>query len=122
VTVPLQDPTASLPDEVAPPRKNGELVFEAPWESRAFGMAVALHREGRYSWGEFSTHLAAEVAEHGDRQSGNAVFPTAPGAETMYYAQWLEALETLLVEKGLISDEELDARTAEFAAGLWDEH
>ena len=26
----------------APPRANGELVFEAPWESRAFGIAIAL--------------------------------------------------------------------------------
>ena len=29
-----------------PPRANGELVFEAPWESRAFGVAVALHESG----------------------------------------------------------------------------
>ena len=32
----------------APPRSNGELVFEAPWESRSFGMAVALS-EARYA-------------------------------------------------------------------------
>ena len=24
---------------LAPPRRNGELVFEAPWETRAFGLA-----------------------------------------------------------------------------------
>ena len=33
----------------APPRSNGELVFEAPWESRSFGMAVALSEPGRSS-------------------------------------------------------------------------
>ena len=27
----------------APPRDNGELVFAAPWESRAFGLALALN-------------------------------------------------------------------------------
>ena len=31
-----------LGDSLAVPRKNGELVFEAPWEGRVFGMAVAL--------------------------------------------------------------------------------
>ena len=37
------DPRISTMDEqVALPRKNGELVFEAPWEARAFGLAVAL--------------------------------------------------------------------------------
>ena len=31
------------PDDVPTdlPRRNGELVFEAPWESRAFGLAAA---------------------------------------------------------------------------------
>lgn len=24
------------------PRRNGELVFEAPWQGRAFGLALAL--------------------------------------------------------------------------------
>jgi hypothetical protein len=31
-----------LSDDLAVPRKNGELVFEAPWEGRVFGMAVAM--------------------------------------------------------------------------------
>jgi hypothetical protein len=30
----------------APPRSNGELAFAAPWESRAFGLAMALHDGG----------------------------------------------------------------------------
>jgi hypothetical protein len=29
----------------APPRDNGELTFEAPWQGRAFGMAVALQEK-----------------------------------------------------------------------------
>ncbi len=31
-----------LGDDLAVPRRNGELVFEAPWEGRVFGMTVAL--------------------------------------------------------------------------------
>jgi hypothetical protein len=37
--------TACLLDSVGPatpPRDNGELVFAAPWESQAFGLALAL--------------------------------------------------------------------------------
>ena len=39
--------------ELALPRSNGELVFDAPWEGRAFGIAVALNESGAYEWGEF---------------------------------------------------------------------
>jgi len=28
---------------LAYPRRNGEPVFDAPWQSRAFGMVVSLH-------------------------------------------------------------------------------
>ena len=30
------------------PRENGELVFQAPWEARAFGLAVALNEKDLY--------------------------------------------------------------------------
>ena len=30
------------------PRKNGELTFDALWEGRVFGMAVALNDQGVY--------------------------------------------------------------------------
>ena len=42
----LDPDVASADAPAAPPRDNGELVFEAPWESRAFGVAVALHDAG----------------------------------------------------------------------------
>jgi hypothetical protein len=47
----LMDGAAALP------RKNGELVFEAPWEGRAFGMAVALSEGRLYGWDEFRARL-----------------------------------------------------------------
>jgi len=57
------DPHITAMDEqVALPRKNGELVFEAPWEARAFGLAVALNEAGVYPWRDFSQGLAAETA------------------------------------------------------------
>ena len=33
----------------AVPRKNGELVFDAPWQSRAFGMVVGLVQKGLFT-------------------------------------------------------------------------
>ncbi|HUP87618.1 MAG TPA: hypothetical protein VM143_18335 [Acidimicrobiales bacterium] len=45
----------------APPRRNGELVFEAPWQGRAFGLCVAiLEREG-LEWDAFRSHLVAAI-------------------------------------------------------------
>ena len=41
--VTLLDGTAALP------RKNGELVFQALWEGRVFGIAVALSDQRRYA-------------------------------------------------------------------------
>ena len=35
---------ADLEGPVSPPRDNGEIVFAAPWERRAFGLTVALCR------------------------------------------------------------------------------
>jgi nitrile hydratase accessory protein len=112
--------TETMPDMAAPPRKNGELVFEAPWQSRAFGMAIALHHEGVYSWEEFSARLAAAIAANGSGSPPGAVLPVAPDAEAEYYERWLEALETVLTERGLVSEEEVETRTAEFEAGMWD--
>ena len=44
--------TDVLEDEgnLAPPRLNGELVFETPWESRVFGITMALFESGKFEW------------------------------------------------------------------------
>jgi nitrile hydratase accessory protein len=100
-----------MDEQGALPRKNGELVFEAPWEARAFGLAVALNEAGVYPWRDFSQGLAAETAAL--EQQG------APGS---YYERWLETLEKLAIARGLVTPEELDARTAEYAFRAHDEH
>lgn len=100
-----------LGDDLAVPRKNGELVFEAPWEGRVFGMAVAMNDDQCYTWDAFRDRLASEIAaaeEHGDGSP--------------YYERWLASFERLLLDTGVLTAEELDARTAEFATGIFDEH
>ena len=91
---------ANLEGEAGLPRKNGELVFVAPWEGRAFGMAVALNDRGAYDWEEFRTRLVERIA----------------GGEPDYYQSWLGALERLLVDRGVLRPDEIEARTSEYEA------
>ena len=100
----------------APPRANGELVFEAPWESRAFGVAVALCERRGYAWDTFRSRLIAEIAAWEARHAGEA------GAEWSYYERWLASLERLLLDEGLVSVAELAARTAEVVHKAEHEH
>ena len=44
----VDDRVGQMAGPEALPRKNGELVFEAPWEGRAFGLAVALSDQRHY--------------------------------------------------------------------------
>ena len=92
----------------APPRHNGELVFAAPWESRLFGITLALSESGAFAWEEFRQRLMAEIAAWERRHD--------PGAQWSYYVCWRAALEQLLAAKGLCGIAELDARERELAA------
>ena len=102
---------ANMEEHIALPRQNGELVFAAPWEARAFGMAVALNDSGLYEWRDFSQGLAAQTAA-ADRH----------GQPSSYYERWLAALEKLATARGLITPAELEARTAAYTAGGQDDH
>ncbi len=86
----------------APPRSNGELVFAEPWESRAFGLAMALHAKCVFEWEDFRQHLIRAVAESDEPFS--------------YYRCWLTALERVLDDKGVVSGEELLDRAKELDA------
>lgn len=92
---------AAMNGSAALPRRNGELVFDAPWQSRAFGLAVGLSQAGVFTWDEFRERLIAEIAEW--EAAGH------PAEEWSYYACWLHALEELLEERGIATDAELDA-------------
>ena len=101
---------ALMAGEAELPRKNGELVFEEPWEGRVFGLAVAMSDERHFAWDEFRSRLIGEIAE-ADRC----------GAESTYYERWLAAFESLLVARGMVTPAELEARHAEYASGERDD-
>lgn len=81
------------------PRKNGELVFAAPWEGRAFGMAAVLAKQHGFEWDAFRSALVAKIAAR----------PDAP-----YYESWLQALEELLLGRGALTRDEIERRQEEY--------
>ena len=90
---------------------NGELVFNEPWEGRAFGLAAALTERGVTNWTDSRNRLievTAAVDEH--------------GGETGYYERWFQALERLALENDLVTSADLDARTEALASDQHDDH
>jgi nitrile hydratase accessory protein len=90
------------------PRSNGELVFEHPWESRAFGMVVGLHEAGVFEWADFRERLVARIA----------AWDAAHGADEpySYYEHWLGALQDVLAAQGHTDGAAVEALTAEILA------
>lgn len=115
--------------EGAPPRRNGELIFNEPWEGRAFGMAVALSEQGCYLWEEFRSRLIHTIGqwehEHAAELADKEIDPHDPAhcghPAWSYYEQWLATFESLLLDRGMIAKEELDRRTHEFMTTRRDE-
>jgi len=83
---------AQMSGAAALPRRNGELVFETPWQGRVFGLALGVVRHLGLPWREFQKHLIAEIGAH----------PDAP-----YYDCWLAALKRLVIEHGVAAHAEL---------------
>jgi len=92
----------------APPRDNGELVFAAPWQSQAFGVALALHDAGYIDWEDFRQALIREI---GAWEVGH---PSGQGWS--YYECWLRSLERLVSGTGLVTGGDLRARLDLLAA------
>ncbi len=82
------------------PRDADGPVFREPWEAQAFAMALALHERGLFTWSEWATALAEEIAaaqRRGDADRGDT-----------YYHHWLATLERLVAAKGASSGVELE--------------
>lgn len=97
------------------PRQLGELpnlprdadgpVFRAPWEAQAFGLALALHGRGVFTWREWTDALTAEIKA-----------ADGPDDGSRYYEYWLAALEKLTAAKGLVSVAEMLQRKEDWDA------
>lgn len=89
----------------APPLRNGELDFEAPWQGRVFALANVLAESGVFAWSEFQAALIHELKDV-------TVRPDQPYA---YYEHFLHALADLLDSKGVASRGELAHQFDHFA-------
>lgn len=76
---------------VAP--ETDEPLFHAPWEARALGMVVALGACGQ--WNIDASRFAREDTHPADY------------TRTPYYTIWLKAATRLMLEKGMITQEEI---------------
>jgi nitrile hydratase len=76
-----------------------EPVFHAQWEARAWALTVATaaHRKWNIDSGRHSRER----------------MPAAAYLAASYYEKWLHGLQTLLVEKGLVTGRELETGRAE---------
>ncbi|MGE0622310.1 MAG: nitrile hydratase accessory protein [Pseudomonadales bacterium] len=99
-----------LDGQLAPPMANGEVLFDAPWQGRVFGMARVLAEAGHYTWDEFRAHLIERIGAW-DRSAAAA----EPGAEYHYYDHLLAALQALLAEKGMLDTTAVEGRVRAFA-------
>lgn len=78
-------------------REQNEPLFHANWEGRVLGIAFALAVNDRFGRNADQFRHAIERME------------PARYLSTSYYEHWLHGIETLLVEKGLLTRDELAA-------------
>lgn len=100
-----------LTGTLAPPMVNGEVVFEAPWQGRVFGMARALADAGHFSWDDFRACLIRRIGEWDaaeNRDSGIDHY--------QYYDHFLRAFEDVLQGKGVVDPDLLQRRFDTLAA------
>jgi len=85
----------------------GEPVFAEPWQAQAFALAVELHDAGHFGWDEWAEILGREIKAaqaRGDPDDGST-----------YYRHWLAALRTILSEKDIVGEGDVEARKAAWA-------
>jgi nitrile hydratase accessory protein len=83
------------------PQCAGEPVFAAPWQAQAFAMTLALHQQGVFTWTEWAAALSTAIAAAqaaGDADLGDT-----------YYHHWIDALESLVLQRGLGNSAQLHA-------------
>ncbi len=81
-------------------------MFAAPWEGRAFGLALDIVEQRGLPWDAFRELLIAAIAEE-------------PGRP--YYESWVVALERLVAEHELVTVADLTSERAHVAAYRYDE-
>lgn len=75
------------------PLEENEPVFHGEWEARALAITLAMA-----AWGKWNIDASRHAREK---------LPPADYLRYSYYERWIEALANMMVEHGLVSEEEL---------------
>ena len=81
------------------PRDDEGPVFNEPWQAEIFAMTLSLHERGVFSWPEWAEQLTESIKTaqiNGDPDLGDT-----------YYLHWLDALEKIVVAKGISESAQL---------------
>jgi nitrile hydratase accessory protein len=99
------------PDDRPLPAEHDGPVFEEPWQATAFALAVHLSERGALAWSEWSAALGHEIqaAAQGD-----------PAQAEGYFQHWLDALERLCADKGLVDPADIRIRQEEWRRAYLD--
>src|SRR5258706_6941038 len=94
-------PEHALPEEP-------ERVFGEPWHAHVFAFAVKLSEAGHFTWSEWGEHFGARLrrAAAADDSTDDAR-PMPETDSATYYDVWLDALESMLIQRGLASAADL---------------
>lgn len=83
--------------------EENEPYFHDEWERRMFSMFLAVFAGGHYNIDEF---------RHAIERMGPAEY-----LRTSYYEHWMSSMQRMLVEKGILTESEINARMSELAEG-----
>ena len=97
------DPMSEVPSlrdiPQVPTDDDDEIVFNNPWEAKAFALVVHLYQQGQLTWPEWSEQLGLEIKAAGAEDDGS-----------QYYLLWLTAAEKLIAAKSICAHAELTDR------------
>ncbi|HTK62122.1 MAG TPA: nitrile hydratase accessory protein [Pseudonocardia sp.] len=71
--------------------------FDAEWQRRAFGLAVALSEFRHYDWQDFQRELITAIGSWQDA-------PDEERGRWQYYEHWFTALTNVVARHGLLQD------------------
>ena len=77
-------------------------IFSEPWQAQAFALVIQLSEFGLFTWKEWTQTISEEIQ--------NAQKAGDPDLGNTYYEHWLNALERLAREKGVLTVNELVER------------
>jgi nitrile hydratase accessory protein len=86
------------------PRRNGELTFNHPWESRLFAITFNLYEQGHFAWSEFQEQLIVQIQNYESQQLQKGEEPDPK----KYYESWLAAFKAILEKKEILSAQDIE--------------